>query len=231
MKEVNVLRLQIDSKKAISCIDRQGKTFNTNIAKIQAQNVFFLPLDDIELVDWTTTDKFARWLFCEDIHHSSILKQAIKKAIQKSNNWNLTSKLFEDDSNDEKNQFVGFVSSHKRGTLLTPFHIQSFVVFHTDLKKNTIVACTLTSRNHIMSNMQDPYLQLMQLIQYCHVSLFSTIITNHIIGEDFCLGQTSIDGYKAMGFDVAQLTQDEEQSLFTIKTAIPLPMLVYGYSF
>ncbi len=32
------------------------------------------------------------------------------KAIQKSNNWSLTSKLFEDDSNDEKNQFVGFVS-------------------------------------------------------------------------------------------------------------------------
>jgi hypothetical protein len=39
-----------------------------------------------------------------------------KKAIQKSNDWNLTSKLFEDDSNDEKNQFVGFVPSHKKGT-------------------------------------------------------------------------------------------------------------------
>jgi hypothetical protein len=70
----------------------------------------------------------------------------------------------------------------------------------------------------------------MQLIQYCHVSLFSTIITNHLIGEEFCLGQTSIDGYKAMGFDVTQLTQDEEQSLFTIKTNMPIPMLVYGYS-
>jgi hypothetical protein len=60
--------------------------------------------------------------------------------------------------------------------------------------------------NHIMSNMQDRLLQLMQLIQYPHVSLFSTIITNHFIGEEFCLGQTSIDGYKAMGFDVTQLT-------------------------
>jgi hypothetical protein len=48
------LRLQIDSKKNLSCIDRQGKSFNTNIAKVQAQKVFFLPLDDIELVDWTT---------------------------------------------------------------------------------------------------------------------------------------------------------------------------------
>ncbi len=72
------------------------------------------PLDDIELVDWTTTNKFARLWFCEDSHHSSILKLAIKKAIQKSTNWIFSSKLFEDYSNDEKNQFVGFVSSHKR---------------------------------------------------------------------------------------------------------------------
>ncbi len=68
-----------------------------------------------------------------------------------------------------------------------------------------------------MSNMQDRLLQLVQLIQYCHVSSFSTVITNHFIGEEFCLGQTSINGYKAVGFDVTQLTQDEEQSLFTIK--------------
>jgi hypothetical protein len=48
MKEVNDLRLQTDSKITLSCIDRQGKSFNTNIAKVQAQNVIFLPLDDIE---------------------------------------------------------------------------------------------------------------------------------------------------------------------------------------
>jgi hypothetical protein len=82
-----------------------------------------------------------------------------------------------------------------------------------------------------MSNMQDRLLQLMQLIQYCHVSLFSTIITNHFIGEEFCLGQTSINGYEAMGFDVTQLTQDEEQNVFTIKTNMPIPVLVYGDAF
>jgi hypothetical protein len=168
--------------------------------------VVFLPLDDIESVDWTTTNKFSRLWFCKDIHHSSILKLAIKKAIHKSYNWNLSSKLFKDDSNDKKNQFVGFVSSHKKGTLLTPFHIHSFVVFHTDLQKNTIVTCILTSQNHMMSNMQDQLLQLVQLIQYRHASLFSTITTNEFIGEEFCLGQTSIDGYEAMGFDVTQLT-------------------------
>ncbi len=68
----------------------------------------------------------------------------------------------------------------------------------------------------MMSNMQDQLLQLVQLIQYRHASLFSTIIIDEFIEEEFCLGQTSINGYEAMGFDVTQLTQDEEQSLFTI---------------
>ncbi len=215
MEEVNDLRLQIESKKNPSCINCQGKSFNTNIAEFPAQNVVFFPIDDIELIAWTTTNKFARLWFCEDIFHSSILKQAIKKAIQKSNNWNLKSKLFEDDSNNEINQFVGFVSSHKKGTQLTSFHIHSFVVFHTDLQKRTIVTCTLTSRNHIMPNMQDQLLQLMQLIQYPHVSSFFTISTNHFIGEDFCPENPSINGFKAMGFDVTQLTHDVEQSGFT----------------
>ncbi len=86
MKAVNELRLQIESKKTLSCIDRQGKSFNTNIAKVQAQKVVFWPLDDIELVDWITTNKFARLWFCEDIHYSSVLKLTIKKAIQTSTN-------------------------------------------------------------------------------------------------------------------------------------------------
>ena len=129
-------------------------------------------------MDWTTTNfLFARLWFCEDIHHQSILKLAIEKAIQKSTNANLSSKLFQDDSNYEKNQFLGFV--------LTSFHIHSLLVFHTDLQKNTIVTCILTEQNHIFSNMQDWLLQIMQLIQYPHVSLFSTVITNEFVGEDF----------------------------------------------
>jgi hypothetical protein len=79
--------------------------------------------------------------------------------------------------------------------------------------------------------MQDRLLQIMQLIQYSHVSLFSTIITNEFIGEEFYLSQHSMDGYEAMGFDVAQLTQYVEQSLFTIKTNMPIPVLVYGDTF
>jgi hypothetical protein len=127
---------------------------------------------------------------------------------------NLSSKLFQDDSNYEKNQFLGFVSSHKKGNLLTSFHIHSLLAFHTDLQKNTIVTCILTEQNHILSNMQDWLLQIMQLIQYPHVSLFSTVITNEFVEEGFHLSQHSMDGYEAMGFDVTQATQDVEQSLF-----------------
>jgi hypothetical protein len=102
MEEVNELQLQIASKKTLSAIDHQGKTINTNIAEVQAQNVVFLLLDDIGLVDWETTFFFARLRFCEDIHHSSILKLAIEKAIQKCTNANLSLMLFQDDSNYDK---------------------------------------------------------------------------------------------------------------------------------
>ncbi len=47
MKEVNDFWFAVDSKKTLSCIDCQGESFNTNIAKVQAQNVFFWPLDDM----------------------------------------------------------------------------------------------------------------------------------------------------------------------------------------
>ncbi len=49
--------------------------------------------------------------------------------------------------------------------------------------------------------MQDQLLQIMQLIQYPHVSLLSTVITNELIGDNFYLSQHSMDGYEAMGFD------------------------------
>jgi hypothetical protein len=40
-----------------------------------------------------------------------------------------------------------------------------------------------------------------------------------------------MDGYEAMEVGVTKMTQDEEQSLFTIKTNMPIPMLVYGDSY
>ncbi len=44
MEEVNDFRLQIERKKTISCINCHGKSFNTNIAEVPAQNVVFFLL-------------------------------------------------------------------------------------------------------------------------------------------------------------------------------------------
>jgi hypothetical protein len=53
----------------------------------------------------------------------------------------------------------------------------------------------------------------------------------NLLEKVFYLSQHSMDGYEAMGFDVIQVTQDVEQSLFTIKTNMPIPVLVYGDAF
>jgi hypothetical protein len=64
--------------------------------------VVFWPLDVIELVDCSPENKFARFWYGEDIHHSSILKLAIESAIQKSTNVILSGKSVQDDSNNGK---------------------------------------------------------------------------------------------------------------------------------
>ncbi len=71
---------------------------------------------------------------------------------------------------------------------------------------------------------------------YAKDTISSCVIVFHrhhqsLYWRRFCLGQTSINGYEAIGFDVMQSTQNEEQSLFTIKSNMPIPMLVYGDSF
>jgi hypothetical protein len=107
MKVLNELRVQISTKHL------KAEPFLQ--IEVQAKDVFFFNLDDIELVDWTSTDKFARFWYCQDIHHSSILKLAIEKAMNKSSDHLLSRNLFDDESNDQQNQFVGFVSSHTKG--------------------------------------------------------------------------------------------------------------------
>jgi hypothetical protein len=44
LEEMNDLWLQNESKKTISCVDCQGKSFNTNIAEAPPQNVVFFLL-------------------------------------------------------------------------------------------------------------------------------------------------------------------------------------------
>jgi hypothetical protein len=62
MKVLNELRVQLSMKLTLIAIYHQCITINTNIAEVQTKNVVFSPLDNVELLDWTTANKFAR--FC-----------------------------------------------------------------------------------------------------------------------------------------------------------------------
>jgi hypothetical protein len=127
---------------------------------------------------------------------------------------------------------MGFFSSHTmEGNYLVGFHPSSFVIFQTDLKySNTIVVCTLTSRHHILSNMQDRLLQLIQILQYLHHNIkFQLIITNEVVGDDLTPQYWSRLAYSTMGFDTSTLTQDcNDMVFFGIKMDYPIPMFQYG---
>ena len=114
MKEVNELWLQIASKSTISAIDHHDKPFNTNIAKVKAPNEFFGLLMILNQLIGHLQTNVQDFGICEDIHHQSILKLAIEKAIQKPMNANLSRKLFQDDSNDGKISLFGLRLCTKR---------------------------------------------------------------------------------------------------------------------
>ncbi len=82
----------------------------------------------------------------------------------------------------------------------------------------------LTARGHILSNMQDHILQIMQLIQFNHSFKFSVTITNNFIGNNVDITKWSLAGYEAMGFNVTPLTQDTNQNLFSFGTEYPIPV-------
>jgi hypothetical protein len=50
MKMLNELRVQITLKMTLHAIDHQGKNINTDIAKVQAKDVVFPTVDNIEFL-------------------------------------------------------------------------------------------------------------------------------------------------------------------------------------
>jgi hypothetical protein len=130
---------------------------------------------------------------------------------------------------------MGFVSQHTKQGYLSSFHPISFVLFRTDVySSSTVVVCTLTTRNHIQSNMQDRLLRLVQIFQYqAHKIKFFMIISNELVGVDITLNYSSCFCYNAMGFDTSTLTQDCDNTddYFGITTHSPIPVLQYGDSF
>jgi hypothetical protein len=95
------------------------------------------------------------------------------------------------------------------------------------------VVCTLTSRHHILSNMHNQLLQLLQIFKYLHHNIkFQLLITNGVVGDDVTLQYWSWLAYSSMGFDTSTLTQDCNDIGFVgIKTYYPIPMFQYGNLF
>ncbi len=155
------------------------------------------------------------WAFMVLSRYKSITYSSAyhQKGNKKSWNYDTQSSLFDietDDLEQRCNQFVGFVTLHRKGNVLVSFHIHSFAVFYTEEGPATIVTCLLTARNHILLNMQDRILQIVQLIQYRISHLFSMVIRNDFIGEEVILDENSVCVFKTM-------SEDEESKIFSLR--------------
>ena len=233
IRSVNELRAHHSTNHTLFALDKNGQAKNMNIAEAMAHDCIVGP-DDPEFCQWSADNKLARFWYCKDLSQSPILKLAIEKAINNTLLEIRDRNLFVDEKDGINNQFVGFVSSHRTGNIVNCFHIHSFAVFFAEKNKhdkinNTIVTCLMTSRNHIMSNMQDRVLQLMQLIQFCANAGWSVTVTNNFIGNDVQMNETSLAGFESMGFDVATYTQDSMQDVFSFTTEQAIPLADCSY--
>ncbi len=144
----------------------------------------------------------------------------------------MVSTEFFEGTTTSKIQFMGFVSQHTKQGYLSSFHPFSFVLLRTDVySSSTLVICTLTTHNHIQSNMQDRLLQLVQIYQYqAHKIKFLMIISNELVRVDITLNYSFCFGYNAMGSDTSTMTQDRDNmdGYFGITTHHPIPVLQYA---
>jgi hypothetical protein len=166
------------------------------------------------------------------------LRLALEKSINKSPHHYLAKTLFHQHINIDEHQFIGFITSHFKSDVLTSFHLHSFVTFYTDLEIKTVVTCMLTSRHHILLNMQDCLLQLVQLMQFGKNQSFLLVLTNKFVGSEVILSHDSLNGYQALGFDVQALGGDVSTSKqnmmedeFTIHTDMPICIVQFSDAF
>jgi hypothetical protein len=226
---LNDVRVQKSTYSTLSAIWNR-KSLNTFIGQVKASDVV-IESDDIEFYDWSLHNSCAHFWSCDDIGKCPMLKLAIERAIKKSSHYNLAGNLFNVVHEIHKHQFVGFVSSYTNSNMLTLFHLHSFVTFYTDSASNTVVTFTLTTRHHILSNMQDRLTQLLQLMQFWKVESFAVSLTSKVIGSDVNINQDSIDGYEGLGFDISTFNDDGLGDLFTIGISMPIRMVQYRDSF
>jgi hypothetical protein len=63
--------------------------------------------------------------------------------------------------------------------------------------------------------MQDPPIQLLQLMQLWKNKSFSLKLTNTVIGSDVKINQDSIHGYMGLGFDMSNFNEDGSDDVYT----------------
>jgi hypothetical protein len=158
------VRSLITSKMTLFSSSPQSKIINTTIAQIDTSKVV-TDCDNIKFVEWTKTNKHSSFWYSEDIAKSEILQRSITKAIKKFCHHDANLSYLNQPAINKQHQFVGFVSAHTSDNSISGFCLHSFAVFHCDVNGNTIVTCLVTDRHHILSNMQDRLLQLIQLNQ------------------------------------------------------------------
>jgi hypothetical protein len=156
-----------------------------------------------------------------------MLKVPIERAIKKSPHYDLARNRFNVGNRIHNHQFVGFISSYTQLNVLMLFHLHSFITFYMDSDFNTVVTCSLTTRNHILSNMQDCLIQLLQLMQYWKNEFFSLKLTNTVIGSDVEINQDSIHGYMGLCFDMSNFNQDSSGDVYTFGISMPICMVQY----
>ncbi len=100
-----------------------------------------------------------------------------------------------------------------------------------DSDSNTVVTCSLTTRHHILSTMQDCFIQLLQLMQFWKTESFSLNLTNTVIGSDVKITQDSIHGYMGLGFDMSNFNEDGSGDVYTFGISMPIRMVQYHDSF
>jgi hypothetical protein len=89
----------------------------------------------------------------------------------------------------------------------------------------------LTTRHHILSNMQDCLMQLLKLMQFWKTESFAVSLTNKVIGSDVKINQDSIHGHMGLGFDMNNFNEDSSGDVYTIGISMPIRMVQYHDSF
>jgi hypothetical protein len=230
---VNEVRSLITSNVTVSSLSPQGKIIDYKIAQIDASKIV-IECNVIKFVEWTRTNKHASCWYSEDIAKSDILQRSMTKALKKSCHHDAHVIHLNQPATNECHQFVEFVSSHTSDNIISGFCLHSFAVFHSGINNNTIVTCLLTARHHILSNMLDCLLQLIQSNQKMLGLTGLLILTNSHLGGGISLGPWSQKACEAMGFDTETLTQDWEVMgicSFGIEANKIIPLVWHGDSY